>query len=277
MPIKDVVVFADGRPQTAAAIEFAARLAQEHKAHLTAAFVWPPLAADGPAAYVRGVAIRDLIGAYQAETTQLEDACRARFERAASRSGLRTTWRSVQPHEDLVAHARYADLAIVARSDSTARGGIPLDLPQSIVIASGRPVMLLPPEPPASAGRRVLVAWNASREAARAVADSLPFLTGAEAVQVLVVDATPQPEGHGEEPGADVAQHLLRHGAKVDVRRLSSGGEDVGRLILSAAAAFGADLVVMGAYGHSRLTEFVFGGATRTAMHEATIPVLMSR
>jgi len=275
--IKDVVVFADGRPQTSGAIEFAIRLAEEHEAHLTAAFVWPPLATDDPGGYVRGPAIRHLIDAYHAETSRLESACRASFERAASRTGLRTAWRSIQPHEDLVTHARYADLAIVARSDSTALGGLPLGVPQSIVLGSGRPVIVLPPEPVASAGHRVLVAWNASREAARAVADALPFLTRADAVQVLVVDAEPHPTGHGEEPGADIAQHLARHGAKVDVRRLSSGGVAVGRLILSGAAAFDADLVVMGAYGHSRLTEFVFGGATRTALQEAGLPVLMSR
>lgn len=277
MEIKDIVVFADGRPQTHAAMEFAVRLARKHEAHLTAAFVWPPLAADGPAGYVRGAAIEDLINVYRAEMTQVEGACRGSFERMASGTGLKTSWRSVPPQDDLVVHARYADLALVARSDAFATKGIPLDLPQRIVLDSGRPVILLPPQPPPSSGHRVLVAWNASREAARAVADALPFLRRAEAVQVLVVDAEPHSTGHGEEPGADIAQHLVRHGVKVDVRRLASGGEDVGRLILSGAAAFGADLVVMGAYGHSRLMEFVFGGATRTALHEAALPVLMSR
>jgi nucleotide-binding universal stress UspA family protein len=275
--IKDIVVFTDGRPETAGTIECAARLAQEHGAHLTAAFVWPPLVVGGAAAFVRGDAIRELIDAFKAEITLLEGNSRALFERVANRAGLRTEWRSIDPYDDLVPHARYADLAIVARPDSAAQSGIPLDLPQRLVIASGRPVLLLPPEPPGSVGRRVLVAWNASREAARAAADALPFLRSAELVQVLVVDAEPHATGHGEEPGADIAQHLLRHGAKVDVRRLSSGGQDVGRLILSEATAFGADLVVMGAYGHSRLTEFVFGGATRTALHEAALPVLMSR
>jgi nucleotide-binding universal stress UspA family protein len=83
--------------------------------------------------------------------------------------------------------------------------------------------------------------------------------------------------GHGQEPGADVARHLARHRAHVEVRRLSSGGEDVGRLLLSRAAAFSADLIVMGAYGHSHLREWIFGGVTRTALREAELPVLMSR
>jgi nucleotide-binding universal stress UspA family protein len=99
----------------------------------------------------------------------------------------------------------------------------------------------------------------------------------AEIVEVLVVDCERDSAGHGKEPGADIARHLARHGVEVEVRRMSSGSEDVGRLLLSRAAAFGADLLVMGAYGHSRFTELVFGGATRTALHEAPLPVLMSR
>ncbi len=98
----------------------------------------------------------------------------------------------------------------------------------------------------------------------------------AEAVEVLVVDHERHP-AHGPEPGADIARHLARHGAQVEVRRLSSGGKDVGRLLLSQAAAFRADLVVMGAYGHSYLSEWMFGGVTRTVLREAGLPVLMSR
>ncbi len=120
------------------------------------------------------------------------------------------------------------------------------------------------------------MAWNATRESIRAVADALPLLVKAEAVEVLVVDPQRQ-RAHGPEPGADIARHLARHGAQVEVRRLSSGGEDVGRLLLSASATFGADLLVMGAYGHSHLSEWLFGGVTRTVLYEAGLPVLMSR
>src|SRR2546427_7643591 len=96
-------------------------------------------------------------------------------------------------------------------------------------------------------------------------------------VEVLVIDPERRPARHGQEPGADIARHLARHGAQVEVRRLSSRGEDVGRLLLSQAAGFGADLVVMGAYGHSHLSEWIFGGGTRTVLREAAVPVLMSR
>lgn len=276
--IKDVVVFLDGRREGSGVIEFAAKLSEEQGAHLTGAFVWPPMSAEGSAAYLRGRAIKELIASYNAEVGQREKSLRESFERAASRSGLQAEWRSVRHlmARDMVAHARYADLAIVGRPDPAGQEGIPLDLPQTLVLASGRPVILLPPEPPASAGRRVLIGWNAEREATRAVADALPFLARADAVELLVVDHERTGE-HGEEPGADIARHLARHGVQVDVRRTSSGGEGIGRVLLSRAAAFGADLVVMGAYGHSRLTEIVFGGATRTVLHEAGLPVLMSR
>ena len=121
------------------------------------------------------------------------------------------------------------------------------------------------------------MAWNATRESIRAVADALPLLEEADAVEVLVVDHQRRPEGHGQEPGADIARHLARHGAHVEIRRMSSAGEDVGGLLLSEAAAFGADLLVMGAYGHTHLREWMFGSVTRTVLYGASLPVLMSR
>ena len=125
--------------------------------------------------------------------------------------------------------------------------------------------------------RRILVGWNARRAAVRAVADALPLLVRAEVVEVLVVDRERHRADHGQEPGADIARHRARQGAQVVVRLLSSDGEDVGRVLLSQAAAFGADLLVMGAYGHSHLNEWMFGGVTRTVLHEAGLPALMSR
>jgi nucleotide-binding universal stress UspA family protein len=126
--------------------------------------------------------------------------------------------------------------------------------------------------------RRILVGWNATRESVRAVADAMPALMKAEAVEVLVIDQE-RTTGHGQEPGADVSGHLPRRGVKVETRRLSSAREkkEVGHLLLSQAATFGADLLVMGAYGHSQLREWMFGSVTRTVLREAGLPVLMSR
>src|SRR5258708_33739042 len=119
--------------------------------------------------------------------------------------------------------------------------------------------MLVVPRPHAlSRIARILVAWNATRESIRAVADAMPLLVKAKAVEVLVVDHQRRPEGHGQEPGADIARHLARHGAHVEVLRLSSNGKDVGRLLLSQAAAFGADLLAWAPYGHTQLREWIF-------------------
>src|SRR5258706_410475 len=146
-----------------------------------------------------------------------------------------------------------------------------------LALTSGRPALVPPPRSTASRVRRILVGWNAGREAVRAVADALPLLVRAAAVEVLVIDPERHRADHGQEPGADIARYLARHGARVEVRRLSSKGEDLGRLLLAQAAAFGADLLVMGAYGHSHLNEWIFGGVTRRVLREAGLPVLMSR
>ena len=95
------------------------------------------------------------------------------------------------------------------------------------------------------------------------------------AVEVLAVDPE-RYRDYGREPGTEIARHLARHGVEVDIQRVSSGGEDIGRVLLSQAASFGADLLVMGAYGHSRLSEWIFGGVTKTVLREAELPVLMS-
>jgi nucleotide-binding universal stress UspA family protein len=231
----------------------------------------------GGAPYVRGRAIKDLLAAYDAETAHLESERRAHFEAVAAREGLSAEWRPIRSPltESVVAHARYADVAVVARSDPGGREP-PVIVPEWLVFGSGRPVILLPARAPATLVRRVVVGWNASREATRAVADALPLLAHAEAVEVLVVDPE-RHAGHGQEPGADIARHLARHGLSVEVRLLDSGGEPVSSTLLARAAAFGAELLIVGAYGHSRLTELVFGGTTRRVLREAELPVLMSR
>jgi nucleotide-binding universal stress UspA family protein len=125
-------------------------------------------------------------------------------------------------------------------------------------------------------GERVLVAWNASREAARAVSDSLPLLSRAKSVTVMAVNPKSGPNAHGDVPGADIALFLARHGIKTEATQVFADDVDIGDMLLSRAADLGTDLLVMGAYGRSRLTELMLGGATRQILSEMTIPVLMS-
>jgi nucleotide-binding universal stress UspA family protein len=276
--IEEIVVFVDGRTETTGILEFAGVLAEEYGAHLTAVFLRPLAVSTPQEMFVRGGGIKDVIEAHSAQLERIEADHRARFDRIVRRHGTQSEWRSLPfLSRDVEVHAHYADLAVVARPDPSRQTAGPLGLGESLVFTSGRPVILFPPQGTASRVRRILVGWNAGRESVRAVADAMPLLVRAEAVEVLVVDSERRQSGHGQEPGADIARHLARHGVQVEVRRRSSEGEDVGRVLLSQAAAFGADLLVMGAYGHSYLNEWIFGGVTRTILSEAGLPVLMSR
>jgi nucleotide-binding universal stress UspA family protein len=274
----EIVVFIDGHTETSSILDFAATLAQEHGARLISIFMQPEPTATPAESFARGKGMHSVIEAQQAQLEQIEAEYKAHFEAVIHRHGIRSEWRSL-PYlsSEVAVHAYYADLVVIARPESASQTAGPPGLAESLVLSSGRPIMMFPPRGAVSQVRRALVAWNATRESIRAVADALPLLVNAQAVEVLVVDHQRHPEDHGQEPGADIARHLARHGAQVEVRRLSCGGKDVGRLLLSQALAFSADLLVMGAYGHSQLREWVFGGVTRTVLYEAGLPVLMSR
>ncbi len=277
LEIKDLMVYLDGRSDDATTIDAATRLAAAHGAHLTGVFASPPLWAEGPAVFARGEAIRDLLTRYEAEAASVRADWRVRFETAARQAQVAAEWRILrEPWADSVAsHARYADLALVTGLGA-AGAGQGLALPETVIFASGRPVVLFPPGAGACVGSRIVVAWNASREATRAVADSMPLLRRARMVEVLAVD--PQTtHDHGAEPGADIARHLARHGVRVEVRVERSAGRGTGGAILARAKDIDADLVVMGAYGHSRFTEWILGGTTRSMLRESTVPLLLSR
>ncbi len=125
-------------------------------------------------------------------------------------------------------------------------------------------------------GRRVLIAWNGSREACRAVTDAMPFLTAAEHVTVMAVNPMVDERGHGEAPGADLAAFLAHHGVNVEAQADRTPVRDIGEELLSRVADDEADLLVMGAWGHSRAREWVMGGVTRTMLSAMTVPVLMT-
>jgi nucleotide-binding universal stress UspA family protein len=274
----EIVVFIDGRTETAGILEFAGTLAQEHGARLITVFMQPKPTATTPEMFARGEGIPKVIEVHQAQLERIEADHRAQFDDVVRRHGIQSEWRSLAYlSSEVGVHAYYADMVVIARPESPGQTPGPPGLAESLVLSSGRPIIVFPPRGTVSQVRRILVAWNATRESIRAVADAMPLLAKADAVEVLVVDHQRRPEGHGQEPGADIARHLARHGAHVEVRRLSSEGKDVGSLLLSRAAAFSADLLVMGAYGHSHLREWMFGGVTRTVLYEAGLPVLMSR
>ena len=274
----EIVVFIDGRADAARILEFASALTKEHDARLIGVFMEPTFEATPAQTFARGKGMVSLAEEQQAQLDKIAAEHHAQFEDIVRRHGIRSEWKSL-PYlsREVGVHAYYAELVVVARPKSGAQTDGPPGLAESLILSSGRPIILFPPEGAVSQVRRILVAWNATRESVRAVADALPLLVKAEAVEVLIVGDERHATDQSKEPGADVARHLAYHGAHVGVHHIAPDGQDVGRLLLSRAAAFGADLLVMGAYGHSYVNEWMFGGVTRTVFSEADLPVLMSR
>jgi nucleotide-binding universal stress UspA family protein len=278
MAYKDLLVHVDDTKSCAARLQATVDLAVAHEAHLTGVYI---IADPSPGAFASGYVPPDLMDTLQQHARERAETALARFAELATRNQIsfetridRVLYTAVA--DALSTNARYADLAIVGQADPD-DAETPRYLPEEVTLASGRPSLVIPyigPGP--TLGQRVTVAWSASREAARAVNDALPMLERAQAVDVVTVNPGDAPFGHGEEPGADIALHLARHGIKVEVQRIETRDLDVANTILSHLADRGSDLLVMGAYGHSRLRELVLGGVTRTILHDMTVPVFMA-
>jgi nucleotide-binding universal stress UspA family protein len=203
------------------------------------------------------------------------------FRAAARHAGLRSRWETwPEKPKELIGHmterARYADIAVLGQPDPEH----PLydrlaKLPERVMLGCGRPVIVVPyADRRDTIGKRVLVAWNESREAARALADATPLLVHAEAVTVLTIAQERSDRLH--EPARHVVQQLAQHGIRAEASKLVGSDAEAGDLILSRADDLGCDLIVMGGYGHSRMREFILGGATRSILQEMTVPILMS-
>jgi nucleotide-binding universal stress UspA family protein len=174
-------------------------------------------------------------------------------------------------------HARYADLAVLAHAAVSEAREARVDQIEGVLFHSGRPVLLAPRGwTGETIGKRIVIGWDASREATRAVSEAKPFLAQCDSALILTVDAKPRAFGHGDQPGQNIAAHLSRRGVKVDVRNADSLGRSIADALLQEAEGFGADLLVMGAYGHSRLRELVFGGATRELLDDSRLPLFMA-
>jgi len=259
MAYKDLLVMVDDNPAARERVSHAVDLAERFDAHLTGLCVSSISAPEMP---------------------QRTAAARKLFEDAIGRRRISAEWRAATgfPVDVAAVQGRYADLIVLGQLDpADAQAGVNSPPPEDIALSVGRPILVVPYVGRYSpVGRRVLVAWDASREATRAVNDAMPLLAAAATVTVLTIDPTIGRTGHGDVPGADIALHLARHGVKVQVEKTVSGGVGIGDVLLSRASDLEADLLVMGAYGHSRVRELVLGGATRTVLMSMTLPVFMS-
>jgi nucleotide-binding universal stress UspA family protein len=277
MSYKTILVHCDASRSVASRLAVASDVAQRFDARLIGLHAREPF--DFAYMSEGSVAMAPLIDAYNAGCEAREKTARSAFDKASKGRNITAEWRFTEAFSEdaLAVNARYADLLIVGQSDPDDPDGPREDLPEVTALATGRPVLVVPKiGAPATVGKTVMLCWNASRESARAAADALPFLRAADRAVVLVIDPHVASDGHGQEPGADVATWLARHGVKVDVQREVAADTDVGNVILSRAADLGVDLIVSGIYGHSRMREMILGGASRTLLSSMTVPVLMS-
>lgn len=279
MSYKNILVHLDRGARCGERLEIALNISQSLNAHCVGLFALSAARIPSYAKVEAGSIVAEAEARFRGEAAAAAEAV---FRGALARTGYALAeWRATNRDAlgAVLLSARYSDLVVVGQRDAEAddETGVTPEFVDELVLAAGRPVLAIPyagrfP----TIGKNVLIAWNAGREAARAVSDALPLLQKASSVQVVAFDPGKGGADHGDVPGADIGLFLARHGVKVQVAQQNGAGLDIGAQILSRAADVGADLIVMGAYGHSRMRELVLGGATRTLLESMTVPVLMS-
>ncbi len=273
---KDILVRLDEGASRSVATDYAVSLARRFGAHVAGlAFAYEPIT---PGTLMSGMPAT-LYEQSRLECEKKAKAAIANFEGAAQGASVTYSSHMVQaPVGDAFASAaviaRKFDLVVV-RQESDNDYGHQEGCIEAILFGSGRPLIVVPYiQKDEFKVDRVLVCWDGSQHAARAIGDALPLLRQAKQIEVITVAAADK-EGNNV-PGADVGIHLARHGLKVSVQEIVAPDIDIADAILSHAADMSADFIVMGGYGHSRLREFVLGGVTQTILATMTVPVFLS-
>lgn len=277
---KDIVIPITGNPGDSYALNMALDLASSHEAHLTVMeMVNLPMPGTVPWGLMPDPSTSEIYGQLREQGQANVAKLKQRLEKEITSSEVRLVEAFFSEPSQLAAHyAHYADLTVIAGSMGDSReGDILRSYFGSLLIDSGRPVLVIPqgckgPMPP----KRIVVAWRPTGECARAVHDALPLLVTAESVELIVVDPVGGERGHGEQPGADIAAHIARHGANVNVQVRQSHGNRIASVLLEHARETHANMLVVGGYGHSRIREWALGGVTRELLFEASIPVFYS-
>jgi nucleotide-binding universal stress UspA family protein len=283
MALRNLLVHVDQTSANPKRVDAAIALAARENAHLTALYCVGEFLLPGWAD-VPGEVVAEQ---RRRETERAEEVLDG-FRTKAEHAGISYETRMAEVPADSVAdevavNARYCDLAILGQMnpDEVPTGG--RHIVETTVLGAGRPVLVIPyigvptdSDGVMRLGRDIMVAWNASRESTRAVNDAMPFLESANSANVVAINPTTSFQQHGEEPGADIGLHLARHDVKVNVQHYRMEELGPGDAVLARVSDMDCDMLVMGAYGHSRMRELVMGGATRTILQHMTVPVLMS-
>jgi len=283
MPFKTIMVLLNDSSRTEQLLDAASALARQFDAHLVGLYILPTAKIYADVGLVATPMVfegyRDLFKSKLAEV-------RKKFEARAKQDGLKAEWRTVNSifpeiAESAIAHSRSAELVVTSQIDYGPDGSIEQDFVVRLVMESGRPVLIIPRKgnfAPRGEGiaEKAIVGINGTKESTRAMFDALPLLRLVKETRLVWVDPYKESEAAGLVPGAEEAAVLARHGIKAVAEPMMTDGYNAGEALLMRASDLGADLLVMGAYAHSRMREFVFGGATRHVLEHMTIPVLMS-
>lgn len=273
MAYKDLIVLVDPADPKRGVLECAANLAVQHEAHLTGLYVgYDPLTG-----FTESQMPPDMVRMHQDNLARAEDQARQQFEEIARLAGISMEWRTASEAQlaALVLNARYSDLVMMSGTASDSADLIAHRYADNVVMAAGRPVLLFPDAYKWDKGlKRIMVAWDASRESSRALHDALPLLRRAE--KVIVMEVTDRDDVTFRDAGSDVARHLARHDLDVESAHSMKTEMAIGDQLLSAVVDHSADMLVAGAYSHSRLREYALGGVTRHLMTHLTVPMLFS-
>ena len=278
MSYKTILVYLSDERSAERILKTASALAARNDAHLIGLHVAPIYHVYSTVAIDLTAEILDS----QSSALKMEsEGLKKIFEDMTENTTATSEWRSIQVNSALVSeavinHARCADLIVVAQPDPGHDDVSVTRILEQLLVDSGRPVLMIPYiGTHDEIGKNVTLAWNASRESARASSAALPLFKRAEKVTVLWVNPHSEEDDPMDVPGSEIASSLARHGINVVTDYSTTKLPEVGDELLSRIADNGADVLVMGAYGHSRLREFVFGGASRHMLQHMTIPVLM--
>jgi nucleotide-binding universal stress UspA family protein len=277
MGFKDILVHVDSTPASAVRLRLGISLARRFGARLCGLHVTPD--PDVPP-YFKPSAVARIAKLYRESAREAAVLAEAHFREAIKGLDVDAAWQSIEGDIAgvLAERARFSDLLVLGQHDTENPPTIAaFTTPERVVVDAGTPILVVPTRGSFDdMGRHVLMAWDGSRESARALRDAMPLLRAAERVSLLAIDPNRQGHMHPDANLAEVMAHLARHGVPAKTTEVSFGEKNVTNILLVQAAQLRADLLVMGAYGHPRLLEFWLGGTTQDLLNRAPIPVLMS-
>lgn len=278
MSIKDILVVCDAGEANDYRVETALLYAKIHQAHLTGLHLVPY-----PIIPVYGSTFPETIPYYSSEQLEQSENTAKKlqntFKKKAAKQEIPCDWKDIDGVDVryIIDNARYSDLVIVPQGYSSYGEANTQKIDDYLSIHLGRPLMVTPDiKKVFNLPKKIMIAWNESHEAARAVHDALPFLQYAEQVQIVSVAASAKQEKKYMIYDGDLRKHLSHHGIEAEVRSLDPASRSTGKTLLEGAIEFEADFLVMGAYGNARLKEIVLGGATKYLLRNSTIPLFLS-